>query len=85
MNLKTLLKLLGFDLKKPLDTLLKLVVMLDDGKLIDEVKSVMCLKMSAARKTEVAMSLRKAADALDANDCATFGKTFVGILKSIKI
>jgi hypothetical protein len=85
MNLNTILKLFGLDTKKPLDFLLKILLLVDEPKLIGEVQSAMCLKMTDKRKSEVAGMLKQAGVALEAGDCPLFAKTFVGILKGIKL
>jgi hypothetical protein len=82
--MKNLLKLFGLDVKKPLDFLLKLLLLVDDSKLTSDVEKAMCLNMSDKRKQEIAAKLRLAADHLDAKDCGAFAKSFVDILKGIK-
>lgn len=85
MNIKTILALFGLDVKKPLEFLLKILVLVDDAKLTDEVQKKLCAGMTDKRKVEVAGMLRKCADALDAKDCVVFATNFVGILKGIKL
>jgi hypothetical protein len=84
MNIKSILKLFGLDVKKPLDFLLKLLVLVDDEKLTRDVEKAMCLNMTDKRKLEIAAKLKLAAEHLEAKDCGAFAKVFVEILKGIK-
>ena len=78
-----LLKLLGLNLKKPLEALLKLLLMLSSSKIQDEVK-VVCGRMTAVRKKEVSAILVDMSKALAANDCTTFAVLVMKLLESVK-
>lgn len=85
MNLKWLLSLFGLDVKKPLDFILKVLGLLDNQKLTDELQKGLCLNMTVGRRKEVAAKLLDVSKALDNGDCATFAKLVADLLKGIKL
>jgi hypothetical protein len=80
-----ILKLFGFDVKKPLEFLFKVLLLVDDVKLTQEVQNKLCLSMTHKRKQEVAVKLREAADALDNSDCAAFAAVVADVIKGIRL
>ena len=82
--MKTILKLFGLDLGKPLEFLFKVLVLLDNDKLVDQLEKALCLNMKPSRQAQVAGMLREAASSLEMGDCHGFATTFVEILRGIK-
>jgi hypothetical protein len=78
------LKLLGFDTKKPLQSLLQLFNLFGRNLIQDELNSYFEKRVTAGRQKDLVDSFRRAADDLDAKNSYAAASEIVKVLRTIK-
>ena len=81
----SILKLLGFDTKKPLDFLVKMLKTVGKDKLIDELADTLKNRTTPARKAVIINNLKSMAADLEKGDFKDGSTKLVELLFSIKM